>query len=1149
MAEKRARNGRWLAVGLGGVVLLVAIVVGPLIVSDGDDDSAPPAPSARPTTGGNEFAEPVALASEDGVLEVTLRAHQSSAVLDTVDAPVDNFLLFGYELEQGTASNGERSSEGSYPGPTLKVDPGDRLIVHMANEMAGLEIDDFLDPALTPAGEEVSTYPALMTDPPYNLHTHGLHVSPKGNSDNVLLNIPAGFTNTYDYEIPEDHTTGMWWYHSHMHHLTSPHTYTGLTGLLQIGRADGDIPLVTENDIPVRNMALQYNFVFDRAGSGRQLNNPNWPQYVSTQTEPAGGQLTEGTYEPSLAPTNFTDAAEGTTFVTNWWTGNLSVDNNRGAYQSIPQNMQRFSTDDSSPTGTVETAPSSTSDTTGEPVTTVIEPDYDLPDHERDVQFTVNGQFQPVIESQAGQTEIWVLANISDFAYMNVQLTETATGDHPKLVVVAQDGEAYPQVQHPDTNDGTTLLIPPASRYAIAVTIPEDGDLVLEMPPIPGNDTTLANEAILYTNDGTDNTPGVLGTVEIPPESYSWNDGFFAWPTQELVSANGAAGSGETTEFAEGQDLDAFNTYEDLSDVTPAVERTLTISGGFSNAWANEQDPKSFVYQFDGNTFPYIPLLQPRIDTVEQWSVVNENNDAHPIHVHINDFQITEFIDPAGTEGGDSGPWEWVQDNVDTPAPPTDSSQNVTDPSSVTFRSHYTDYVGTFVIHCHRLNHEDNGLMALVNILPNVSPYAVAEAAEPGQSAKVTVRDQDGNEVLAEVVPFADYEGVPSVTIADVDGDTVYDLVAAQGEGGRPEVVVFSGASIDGGAPFETEIVRFDAFDDDYDGGVTVAADDIDGNGFADNLVVGSGPGREAEVRIFESDLPDELGEAPGLFASINPYPGNDTGVGVATGLLDATSGRNSIVTVPGPGSETEVKVYRFDLYKKNEAFDNRTADVATPDATTAAADDTTTTSDADRGSGTSITAGLASITEYQPADAAGDPAGRLAQFRALLARDVLAVSTGREPVLVDSFEPYGDGYQGGVSVTTGWVAGELGGAKSIVLGQLEAPGTVRVFSTGNALEGQPEEYIYTPGTHDTHLAFAEIASFQPFSDTPGGVRVATTSTSYGADLLVAGGPTGDRSVRRYELGQAASTDTTLTATQVADVTAGLLRAVWLGGD
>ncbi len=73
--------------------------------------------------------------------------------------------------------------------------------------------------------------------------------------------------------------------------------------------------------------------------------------------------------------------------------------------QFIPSNLQRFTSYDGK------------ADLPANPA---------LPDHQRDVQFTVNGQFQPTIKSKAGQTEIWVLANVSDFAYINLQLTETA---------------------------------------------------------------------------------------------------------------------------------------------------------------------------------------------------------------------------------------------------------------------------------------------------------------------------------------------------------------------------------------------------------------------------------------------------------------------------------------------------------------------------------------------------------------------------------------------------------------------------------------------------------------------------------------------------------------------------------------------------
>ena len=58
-------------------------------------------PAVRP-----EYREPVTLASKDGVLEVTLTAHQGQARLDTVAKPVQNMLVFGYAVIRGTASNG-----------------------------------------------------------------------------------------------------------------------------------------------------------------------------------------------------------------------------------------------------------------------------------------------------------------------------------------------------------------------------------------------------------------------------------------------------------------------------------------------------------------------------------------------------------------------------------------------------------------------------------------------------------------------------------------------------------------------------------------------------------------------------------------------------------------------------------------------------------------------------------------------------------------------------------------------------------------------------------------------------------------------------------------------------------------------------------
>ena len=120
-------------------------------------------------------------------------------------------------------------------------------------------------------------------------------------------------------------------------------------------------------------MALQYNFVFDRAGGLAQLNNLSWPQWVNTIIPPKAGELENGTYRPSLAPVNFKQSKLGTKYVTVWYAGPLSINNHRGQLEFIPSNLQQFTGAD----------PKAGSDVPANP---------SLPDYQRDVQFTVNGR-------------------------------------------------------------------------------------------------------------------------------------------------------------------------------------------------------------------------------------------------------------------------------------------------------------------------------------------------------------------------------------------------------------------------------------------------------------------------------------------------------------------------------------------------------------------------------------------------------------------------------------------------------------------------------------------------------------------------------------------------------------------------------------
>src|SRR5262249_3317154 len=141
------------------------------------------------------------------------------------------------------------------------------------------------------------------------------------------------------------------------------------------------------------------------------------------------------------------------------------------------------------------------------------------------------------------------------------------------------------------------------------------------------------------------------------------------------------------------------------------------------------------------------------------------------------------------------------------------------------------------------------------------------------------------------------------------------DLIVGAGKDHAPEVVAYAGAAIRGKGAFGTELARFQAFDSAARGGVSVAVAQIDGE-TSDNIIVGSGPGVPSEVKVYQSQLSSSRGAVPALFASFKPYGDDRSGVSITTGFVDFSTGRESIVTAPGPGSPTEVKVFAFPLFK-----------------------------------------------------------------------------------------------------------------------------------------------------------------------------------------------------------------------------------------
>lgn len=123
-----------------------------------------------------------------------------------------------------------RLYNGKITGPTVRVRAGDTLDVHLKNDL----------PCLEPHGckcEQMERHhPSGPPDPKVfnttNLHTHGLHISPSNNSDNVLLSIEPGCSFDYRFTIPKDHPAGTDWYHPHVHGSTAIQVSSGDEGAL-----------------------------------------------------------------------------------------------------------------------------------------------------------------------------------------------------------------------------------------------------------------------------------------------------------------------------------------------------------------------------------------------------------------------------------------------------------------------------------------------------------------------------------------------------------------------------------------------------------------------------------------------------------------------------------------------------------------------------------------------------------------------------------------------------------------------------------------------------------------------------------------------------------------------------------------------------
>ncbi len=138
------------------------------------------------------------------------------------------------------------------------------------------------------------------------------------------------------------------------------------------------------------------------------------------------------------------------------------------------------------------------------------------------------------------------------------------------------------------------------------------------------------------------------------------------------------------------------------------------------------------------------------------------------------------------------------------------------------------------------------GVNISVGDLESDGTVEIVTGTEDGGGAHVRVFNSDGVLINPGFFAYDEvYRGGVNVTIGDLNGDGWREIITGAGTEGGPHVRIFNkhGALINPG---------FFAYDEDFRGGVNVAAGDVNGDG-VDEIITGPGPGGEPIVKVWNN--------------------------------------------------------------------------------------------------------------------------------------------------------------------------------------------------------------------------------------------------------------------------------------------------------
>ena len=140
------------------------------------------------------------------------------------------------------------------------------------------------------------------------------------------------------------------------------------------------------------------------------------------------------------------------------------------------------------------------------------------------------------------------------------------------------------------------------------------------------------------------------------------------------------------------------------------------------------ETPREALFHINGRSYEHgrIDQMLP-LGGVEEWQVYSVLA-GHPLHIHVNPFQIVSITNAQGQQVSDPALPGYDPDYAGLVGQWKDTLF-VKEGHRAVIRTRFERFTGDFVMHCHILFHGDHGMMQNLRIYDPAHPDAVPPAA------------------------------------------------------------------------------------------------------------------------------------------------------------------------------------------------------------------------------------------------------------------------------------------------------------------------------------------------------------------------------------------------------------------------------------